>query len=63
MGKGCVGIIIDGAMTAIVGIGTDSIKTGACTGSTVIGLTHLDSFGSKKLIGVYLKQKKNENRE
>ena len=51
MGKGCVGIIIDGAMTAIGGIGTASIKTGACTGSTVIGLTHLDSFGNKKLIG------------
>ena len=50
-------------MTAIGGIGTASTKTGACTGSTVIGLKHLDSFGNKKLIGVQLKQKKNENRE
>ena len=51
MGKGCVGITIDGAISTIGGMGTDSTITGASTGSTVIGLVGLIDFFKWKLIG------------
>ena len=47
--KGKMGV---GAISGIGGIGTASTKTGASTGSTVIGFKHLVSLGKRKLIGV-----------
>ena len=46
-----VGIISVGAIFTIGGMGADSTKTGASTGSTVMGLVVLIDFFKWKLIG------------